>query len=75
MLANLKKEKFSPELLQRVRNIVARLQGRKVAPTVPETTEIEFISKEYGTVSIDKLGLDAAVAISSNKDLMRSEHV
>jgi len=61
VLGNLKKQEFSPELIQRGRNIAARLQGGKVTPTAPDTTEDEFISKEFGAVSIDKLGLDAIV--------------
>lgn len=62
VLGNLKKEEFSPELVQRGRSVAARLRGGKAAPTAaPDTTEDEFISKEFGTVSIDKLGLDAVV--------------
>ena len=61
VLGNLKKEEFSPELVQRARNIGTRLRGANAAPAVPDTTEDQFISKEFGTVSIDKIGLDAAV--------------
>lgn len=65
VIGRMKKEDFSQELIQRGRNIAARLQGRKVAavaaPTVHETTEDEFISKEFGAVSIEKLGLDSVV--------------
>jgi hypothetical protein len=61
VLGNLKKEEFSPELVQRGRSVAVRLRGGKVAPTAPDTTEDEFISKEFGAVSIDKLGLDAVV--------------
>jgi hypothetical protein len=61
LLGNLKKEEFPPELVQRGRNIAARLRGGKAVSTVPVATEDEFISKEFGTVSIDKVGLDPVV--------------
>jgi hypothetical protein len=61
LLENLKKEDFAPELIQRGRNIAARLRGGKVSPTARGMTEDEFISREFGTVSVDKLGLDATV--------------
>lgn len=62
VIGNLKKEDFPPELMRRGRDISARLQGRKVAAAVaPETTEEEFISKEFGAVFIEKLGLDSVV--------------
>lgn len=63
LLENLKKEDFSPELIRLAREIAARLQGRKApARTVPDTTEREFISREFGTISIEKVGLDSAIS-------------
>jgi hypothetical protein len=62
-LGNLKKEDFSPELIRRARNVAARLQGHKAAPQhAPDTTEDQFISKEFGAVSIEKIGLDSVVS-------------
>jgi hypothetical protein len=61
LLGNLKKEEFPRELLQRGRNIAARLCGGKAVPAVPVATENEFLSREFGTVSIDKLGLNPVV--------------
>ena len=62
LLGNLKKEEFSPDLVQRGRNIAARLRGGKAVQAVPVATEDKFISREFGTVSIDKLGLDPVVS-------------
>lgn len=61
LLGNLKREEFPSELVQRGRNIAARLRGGKAVPAVPVATEDEFISREFGAVSIDKLGLDPVV--------------
>ena len=61
VLGYLKKEDFPPELIRRGRTVAARLQGTKVAPQQPDTTEDEFISKEFGAVSIEKLGLDSVI--------------
>ena len=61
LLGNLKKEEFPPELVQRGRNIAARLRGGKAEPAVSVATEDEFISREFGTVFIDKLGLDPVI--------------
>ena len=61
LLGNLKKEEFPPELVQRGWNIAARLRGGKAAPAVSVATEDEFISREFGTVFIDKLGLDPVI--------------
>jgi hypothetical protein len=61
LLGNLKKEEFPLELVQRGQNIAARLRGGKAVPAVSVATEDEFISREFGAVSIDKLGLDPAV--------------
>jgi hypothetical protein len=61
LLENLKKGEFPSELVQRGRNIAARLCGGKAVPVVPVATEDEFISREFGAVSIDKLGLDPVV--------------
>jgi hypothetical protein len=59
LLGNLEKEEFPPELVRR--GLAARLRGGKAVPAVPVATEDEFISKEFGTVSVDKLGLDPVV--------------
>jgi len=75
LLGNLKREGFPPELVQRGRNIAGRLPGGKAAPAVPVATEEEFISREFGTVSIDKLGLDAVVGDILSKEWTRSEDV
>jgi hypothetical protein len=65
LLGALKKDEFPPELMQRGRNIAIRLRGGK-SETVPtaarDTTENEFITKEFGAVSIDKLGLDSVIS-------------
>ncbi len=62
VIGNLKKENFPPELIRRGRDIACRLMGRKVvAPAAPDTSEEEFISKEFGAVSIEKIGLDSVV--------------
>src|SRR5205807_833381 len=60
VLGNLKKEDFSPELISRAQVIASRLQGHKTT-SVSATTEDEFMSKGFGVVSIEKLGLDPAV--------------
>lgn len=60
VMGYLKKEAFPPELMQRGRNIAIRLSGGKPGATA-ETTENEFIAKEFGTVSIEKLGLDSGI--------------
>jgi hypothetical protein len=61
LLGNLKKDEFPLELVQRGQNIAARLRGGKAVPAVSVATEDEFISREFGAVSIDKLGLDLVV--------------
>lgn len=64
VLGNLKKEQFPPEWIQRGQNIATRLRGGKPAavPTAAGgTTEDEFIAKEFGALSIDKLGLDSVI--------------
>src|SRR5262249_54106472 len=59
---NLKREEFDAELMRRALKIAARLQGQKIADSkAPDTTEDEFISKEFGAVSIEKLGLDSVI--------------
>jgi hypothetical protein len=68
VLGNLKKDDFSPELMQRARSIVKRLGGGST-PAVSDTTEDEFVSKEFGAVSIEKIGLDAAVGDILNQRL------
>jgi hypothetical protein len=62
VLGNSKTEEFPPSLIERARAVAARLQGRKVAPQVTEITEDEFISKEFGTVSVEQLGLDSVIS-------------
>jgi hypothetical protein len=59
-LGNLTKESFSPELMSRAQSLASRLQGQK-ATSGSDIAEGEFISKEFGAVSIEKLGLDVAV--------------
>jgi len=54
------------------RNIAARLQKRNAAAQVAETTEQEFISKEFGSVSIEKIGLDSVVSGILNNGSTRS---
>lgn len=60
VLGNLKKEDFSPELISRARIVALRLQGHKAA-SVSATTEDEFMSREFGLVSIETIELDPAV--------------
>lgn len=60
-LGNLTKEDFSPELIGRARNVASRLQGRKTGLQPVPDAEDEFISKEFGAVSLEKLGLDSVV--------------
>jgi len=58
VLGNLKKETFPQELINRAQSVASRLQGKKAAAQpVPEITEDQFIAREFGTVSLDKLGL------------------
>jgi len=60
LLGNLKTQDFPDELVRRGRGISSRLLGSVAA--VSATTENEFIRKEFGNVSIDKLALDSAVS-------------
>src|SRR5258708_8549777 len=61
-LGILKKESFSPELMSRAQSLASRLQGQKAtSPSASDTAEDEFISKEFGSVSIEKLGLDGVM--------------
>lgn len=60
LLGNLKKEDYSEELIKRGKNIGSRLLGLTTAAVDPPT-EDEFIAKEFRNVSLEKLGLDAAV--------------
>jgi hypothetical protein len=60
LIGHLKRESFSDELIQRARAIAARLRGGSVAGTVAET-EDEFVTKEFGKISLDKLGLDSGI--------------
>jgi hypothetical protein len=61
LLGRLKKEDFPAALIERGHGIAARLAGKKSAQKTSDITEDEFISREFGAVSVDKLGLDAAV--------------
>lgn len=53
-----------PHSVDRGRKIASRLLGRAVAgsASTPAVTEEEFTSREFKNVSIDKLGLDAAIS-------------
>ena len=55
LLGRMKREDFPDELIRRGRDIAARLLGLKTI--VPVVTESEFITREFGNVSIDKIGL------------------
>jgi hypothetical protein len=57
LVGRLDRQNFPLELVQRAQTIAARLLGS----TAQTTTESEFAAKEFGNVSIDKLGLDAAM--------------
>jgi hypothetical protein len=60
LLGHLKKEDFPPELTRRGRDISIRLcGGRPSAAPIP--TEDEFISKEFGNLSIERLSLDPVI--------------
>jgi len=60
LLGHLKKEDFPPELTRRGRDISIRLcAGRPSAAPIP--TEDEFISKEFGNLSIERLSLDPVI--------------
>ena len=61
ILGRLKREDFSPELLERGNDIAARLTGGR-APIQVTTTEDQFLAKEFGTVSVERIGLDSAVS-------------
>lgn len=61
VIGRLNRQDFSDELIQRAKNIATRLSGSATsAPSV--ATEDEFISREFGNVSIDKLGLDSCIS-------------
>jgi hypothetical protein len=60
LLGNLKKEEFPKELTERGQTIAKRLLG--VRATHRDTTEEEFISREFRDVSIDRLSLDSVVS-------------
>ena len=63
LLGYLTKEECPAELIQRAKQIAARLQGIKAPSTaVPPVTEDEFISREFKNVSIDKVGLDSVIS-------------
>lgn len=59
LLGNLKKEEFPKDMVERGQAIVRRLLG--VRATHRDTTEEEFIRREFRDVSIDKLSLDSVV--------------
>jgi hypothetical protein len=56
VLGRLDKSNFSEELIKLAQDIAIRLTGAPAKS--PEPTEIEFIAKEFGDLSTDKLGLD-----------------
>lgn len=60
LLGNFKKEAFPKDLTERGQAIAKRLLG--VRATHRETTEEEFIAREFRDVSIDKVGLDSVVS-------------
>lgn len=60
LIGRLKRESFSDDLVQRARAIAERLRGGSVASTVAGT-EDEFVAKEFGKISLDKLGLDSGI--------------
>lgn len=59
LIGRLNRQDFPDELQQRGKAIAARLL--KPTSTVPVLSESEFAAKEFGNVSIDKLGLDIAM--------------
>ena len=59
LIGGLNRQEFPNELVQRSQSIAARLTGSR--PTVTLTSENEFITKEFGNLSIDKLCLDTAI--------------
>jgi hypothetical protein len=59
LLGYLKRQDFPDELIRRGQSIAARLLG--CTTTLPVVTESEFLTKEFGNVSIDKLELDPAI--------------
>ena len=61
LLGSLKKEDFPAALIERGRAIAARLTGKKNPQKAGDITEDEFIAREFGAVSVDRLGLDAAI--------------
>lgn len=59
VLGRLKKEDFPRDLIDRAQSVASRLLGRKAAaPPIPETSEDEFLAREFGTISLDELALD-----------------
>lgn len=60
ILGNLKKQDFSSELISGAQTVASRLQPRKMTSQATRaTSEDEFISKQFGAVAIEKLGLDS----------------
>jgi hypothetical protein len=59
LVGRLDRQNFPLELIQRGRAVAARLMGS----TAQFTTENEFAAKEFGNVSLDKLGLDEAMIV------------
>lgn len=60
LLKNIKPQDCPDELIRRGKEISALLQG--ATTTTPVTTEREFIAKEFGSVSIDKIVPDPAIS-------------
>ncbi len=71
ILGRLRKEDFTPDLMDRGREIASRLLGRKAAvpDTTSATTEGEFVAREFKDVSIEKLGLDEGISAVLNQRL------
>jgi hypothetical protein len=60
LLGNLKQEDHPRELIERGRQIAARLTGDR--PRDEQLTEDQFISREFKNLSVEKLGLDGVVS-------------
>lgn len=70
VIGKLQREDYSSGLVNRAQLIAARLQGHGIAnQTAAGATEEEFISKEFGAVSLDKLSLDSVVTDTLNQRL------
>jgi len=65
LIGNLRKEDFPSELLSKGRDIVLQLRGLRTnsqtANKTNQTTEEEFINKEFKNISLDVFGLDGVI--------------